>query len=70
MDEGDGEPKIDMENLQLKYNIAQLIFPCLPVASIADTINMIKNYTVNHVIGFNDNPILATQLYTIFENLP
>ena len=65
---GDGEePKLYSEQLCLKYYIARLIFPNLPLSSIYDTMNIIKTYTVKDIIEYNTKPLKAEQLYNIFS---
>lgn len=66
--EGDGvTPKIHQDYLQLKCHIAQLIFPNLPLVSIVDTLNIIRNYSEKDVIEYDNNPISAVKLYNVLN---
>lgn len=57
--------KIHQDHLDLKYHIAHLIFPNLPLCSIYDTMNIIKTYTVKDVIGYDTHFIVAEKLYEL-----
>lgn len=63
-------PKIFEDYLQLKSAIALIIFPLSNDISIVTIIKTIRNYTVNHVIGYNTNPMLANKLYTLLISFP
>lgn len=62
------EPLLKQEYLKLKYHIAHLIFPDLPLKWEPSMVDEIKGYDVTKVIGYTTNKAIAIALYDIFTH--